>query len=388
MNAITLPPVPARTLRNAQLSDLIPLLQQQHRQKVDVVVPLSQLRLNGGALEVAGLEPVITDDGVTEISGLYRPTVKVDSDLAGLFNIPLRYVRRMRDEHVELLDSNVNAWAARGSGKVLLRLFYGSDERNPESTGIARAVLSDRYGFRDNLDTILAALDGMRAAGLAADNISSVSLSDDKLYMFVEAPEVSVLAPKLLEGYRSPFNNDGPNQPIVHAGFVIQNSETGQGACSVTPRLVVRICSNGLTMNKDAMRKVHLGGRMAEGQVAWKQDTMRAVDEAIRLQMRDAVTTFLTEDYVAGAVASLEKDSDTAVSDPSKTMEVVAKELSFTKDEASLIFSHFIKGGQITAGGYMQAVTSAAQEVEDIDRANEIESLGVNAMLAAVKANR
>ena len=93
MNATTLPPVPARTLRNAELSDLITLLQAQHRQKVDVVVPVSNVRLNNGSLEVAGLEPIISEAGVTEISGLYRPTAKVDGDLAGLFDIPVKYVR-------------------------------------------------------------------------------------------------------------------------------------------------------------------------------------------------------------------------------------------------------------------------------------------------------
>lgn len=394
MNAIaTLPPVPARTLQRAGLGDLFALVQTQHRQKVDVIVPVSSLRTVGSALNVQGLEPVITEDGVTEISGLYRPTDKATADLLRQFGIPVPYGRRMAADNVDLFDANVNGWAeADTSGdKVLLRLFYGSDPNHPDSVGILRAVLSDRYGFRDNLDVMLAALDGMRAAGLAADNIQSVSLSDDKLYMYVEAPEVNILAPKLLEGYRSPWAGTAhggvaaDTTPVVHAGFVIQNSETGQGALSVTPRIKVRICDNGLTMTKDALRKVHLGSRLAEGQIAWKADTVKAVDESIKLQMRDAVTAFLTEEYLTSAVRKLEETSGVPVTDPAKTIEVVAKQLAYTQAEAAGIMAHFIRGGQTTAGGVMQAVTSYAQEITDVDRQNDVEASGVDAMLAAAR---
>lgn len=386
-NATTLPPVPARTLSRAGLADMIPLLQQQQAQKIDIVVPASTLRSNGGALEIAGIEPVLTEDGVTELSGLYRPTSKADSDLSGLFGIPLKYVRRLRNDHLDLFDANVNGWAARETDKrVMLRLFYGHDENHPESVGIARAILSDRYGVQDNLDVVISALDGMRSAGLGADNISSLSLSDDNLYMFVEAPEVAVQAPKLLEGYRSPFSGlSGTDLPVIHAGFVVKNSETGSGALSVTPRLVVEVCKNGMTISKDAIRKVHLAGRMPEGQIHWHADTVGAANDLVRLQMRDAVSSFLSEDYVAAAVSKLEEAAGVPVDDAPKTIEVVSKQLSFSEREAAGILNHFIKGGQLTSGGVMQAVTSYSQEIEDVDRQHEVEASGIDAMKVAAR---
>jgi hypothetical protein len=45
----------------------------------------------------------------------------------------------------------------------------------------------------------------------------------------------------------------------VFAGFVISNSETGCGAFTLTPRLIVQVCRNGMTIIKDAIRAVHLG---------------------------------------------------------------------------------------------------------------------------------
>jgi len=382
----TLPPVPARSLRHANLADLITLLQQQHRQKIDIVVPVSSLHLHDGSLEIAGIDPLVTEGGVTDLSGLYRPTSTVDADLATLLGIPLRYVRRMRDEHVGLLDTNVNEWASRATNQVLVRLFYGSDPDHPETSGIARAIRSDRYGLKDHLDTVLAVLDGMRDAGLTADNISSASLSDDHLYLFVEAPEIAAMAPKLLNGYRSPWTtDDGTTLPVVHAGFVVKNSETGGGALSVTPRIVVQICTNGLTMTKDAIRQIHVGQRLAEGQVDWAADTIAKSNELIHLQMRDAVSSFLTEDFLAAKIAELEETSDTPIKDVQNTIQVVAKQLAYTEDEAAGILGHFIKGGQLSAGGVMQAVTSFSQTIEDVDRQNAIEASGVEAMLAAAR---
>jgi hypothetical protein len=47
---------------------------------------------------------------------------------------------------------------------------------------------------------------------------------------------------------------------------------------------------------------------------------------------------------------------------------------------AEEILAHFIRGGQLTAGGVMQAVTSVAQTLDDADAAHEMESQAVRAL--------
>jgi hypothetical protein len=37
---------------------------------------------------------------------------------------------------------------------------------------------------------------------------------------------------------------------VVFSGFVISNSETGCGAFTLTPRLVVQVCRNGMTITR------------------------------------------------------------------------------------------------------------------------------------------
>jgi hypothetical protein len=45
--------------------------------------------------------------------------------------------------------------------------------------------------------------------------------------------------------------------------------------------------------------------------------------------------------------------------------------------------AHFIRGGDLTAGGVMHAVTSAAQLMPDADTAHEMEAAGMRALALA-----
>ena len=213
--------VPARTARNVGIADLVDLLQAQQRQKLDVVVPATTLHMDDGQLVLAGLDMVMNEDGFTDVNGGYRMTAAADTQLGGLFDIPTRYIKKMRGECPALLDTNVNTWAGLHdpAKKVLLRLLWGASEAHPGSAGICRAILSDKYGVTDNLDVVLSLLDGMREAGLGAQHIKSCDLSDDKLYLRVNAPELMVNAPTLPEGYRVPVprgpGTAGPPQRIL-----------------------------------------------------------------------------------------------------------------------------------------------------------------------------
>ncbi|MET8642910.1 hypothetical protein ACFVHS_37650 [Streptomyces sp. NPDC057746] len=48
-----------------------------------------------------------------------------------------------------------------------------------------------------------------------------------------------------------------------------------------------------------------------------------------------------------------------------------------------MILTHFVRGGQMTAGGVMQADTSTAQTLTDTDQAAALEALELPALTAA-----
>jgi hypothetical protein len=245
---------------------------------------------------------------------------------------------------------------------------------------VVRAFLSDGYKIIDNLDVLLAVLDGVRQAG-APVQVDGCDLTERRMYVRVVCEQVAVLAPALLAGYRSPFTGAaGADNPVVFAGFVITNSETGCGAFTLTPRLVVQVCRNGMTITRDALRAVHLGERLEVGTVTWSDNTRDKTLALVTAKTTDAVTAYLDPGYVTRALRAIEAEAGHPVTDPQEAIRVVSQRLRFTDAQQHDILSCFIRGGDVTAGGVMHAVTAAAQAQDDADTAHEMESAALRAL--------
>lgn len=391
-------------LRKGDLGSLVEMLKVQADVKYDVVVPASKIVSRDGRIGIVDGATRWDGDGASSEIAWLDPTDVFDDGLAEKLSIPRAYVRRMRAERLDLLDANVNGWL---SGRIdpagdfakapvdprsfLVRGFRTDD---PDSVGIARALLSNSYRPIDSLDMLLAALDGIREAGVDV-NIVGAELSERRMQVQVMAPSIEALAPELLKGYRNPFDGASPERqaamrahgfigpderPVVFAGFVISNSETGGGAFTIVPRIVVKICTNGLTHTVDALREIHLGARLDEGIVRWSDTTQTKAVELVKAKTVDAVRTFLDVEYVRRVVAKLETKAGKVVEEPTATITRLAKAQSWTTGEATSILEHFLAGGQRTAGGVMQAITATAQTVESPDRAWELETSAVAVM--------
>lgn len=231
-------------------------------------------------------------------------------------------------------------------------------------------------------------------------------LTDRRMMVKVVAPKVQAECATLLRDYRSPFRDpeiDAQRQhgvlgrvsealdtwgrhsgevvdPVAFAGFVITNSETGGGAFSIIPRIVFKVCNNGATINADALRNVHLGSKMEEGIIRWSDDTQRKALSLITAKTRDAVAQFLDEDYLVGVLGRIEAKAEAPVTNAVDTVTAVGKKLSFDEATINGVLDHFIRGGDMTAGGVLSAVTSYAQVIPDADKAHDIESAGLRAL--------
>lgn len=429
--------------RNTDLDMLVKLLHEQHVRRVDLVTSASALRSEQGSLFIADSEntKLLESDGVTNVAGLYVPTKTFDTGIATKLNIPSAYLRDLREEgRFDLYDGNVNmrlhglvdyGWPDESGvkpdpvvvyppldAKYLVRLLKG-DEGEP---GVARAFLSPKYKIIDNYDVLLAVLDGIRQGGIEALP-TQCDLTDSRMFVKFDAPQIAALAPRLLEGYRSPFEGRGAlkrageefalrseygrwdaasalaaarvegqgyapgTEPVVWAGLVVSNSDVGQGSWWVYPVIKVRICRNGLTLVAEATRKVHLGGTQAEGVVNWSTETRERELALITSQARDAVQTYLSQEFLDSQVARIEKLAAAPVAEPEVTIKEVAKVAGFTQAEADGILAHFLRGGAYTAGGAANAVTSYSQTVEDAERAHELDTRAVRVLeLAAARS--
>lgn len=406
--------------RNANLNDLRDLLVKRQSVKHDLVVPATAIRSRDGVLNIKDADQRITLDGVTTVNGQYRPTDVADEGIASKLGVPVSYLRRLRTSAPDLYDANVNGWlhgktirrATNDPSQPLVDVVREADARSfmvrtfrdqDGGEGIARAFVSDRYDIVDDLDALVAVLGAVRDTGTDVE-VTRCDLTDRNMYVRVTAPQISALAPTLLAGYRSPFTdpevekqrNHGwdldrarsaagreglaTDEPIVFAGFEIRNSEVGCGAFSIVPIITVKVCDNGLTFTREAFRKVHLGAKLEHGMIKVSEDTRRKNLDLITAQTRDAVRTFLDVDYVQRKVAELEAKAGIAITAPEGQVKVVCKKLAFNETEADGVLSHFIRGGQLTAGGLVNAITSFSQTVPNADRARHLDDQAVEAL--------
>lgn len=374
--------VPAH--RNVDLDQLRRMLTDQSTRALDVKAGAGRMRAVGGSLVLDGTEPQLGPEGVTMTSGTYAINDVATAGLADKLGIPVVYLRRLAAEHPDLFDDNVNGWLARDPRSFLIRCL-----RNDTGGGIVRAVLSDRYHRIDNLDVLFAALDGIRRANVRVQ-FAGCDLTDRRMYLRVYSPQVQVAAPRLLARYRSPFDGRaGSELPIVSAGFLISNSETGAGAFSIAPWVRFEVCRNGMVIRRNALRRTHIGSRMTgtDGVVTTSEETTRRTLDLITSRTTDAVTAFLDADYINEVLRELDTAAGTPITDPNTTLKIVGQRLKYSEEQQRDILAHFIAGADPTAGGVMHAITSVAQTLSDADAAHGLEATAVQALhLAATTA--
>ena len=297
-----------------------------------------------------------------------------DEGLGQMLGIEGGYLKKLRTREParpDLIDKNVNGMlhgSAEGwfdgiepeyapYGKnLLLRLLKGDENVD----GVLRAVLSPKFRVdMDNLDVLLAVIQGFREAGI--DPVPDIcNLSDRKMDVRFVVPQLAALAPKLLDGYRSPLDDgngrgvkragelgdpDGgelPRQahgmrlrvdsrwrnwtvsdafrvaqlegkgykpgeePVVYAGIRVTCSDVGEGGRNIFPELRVQACRNGLTLVAEADRRTHLGKDKQAGVIQVSAETDLAELALITQQTKDAVKTFTNEEWFLGQVRDIE----------------------------------------------------------------------------------
>lgn len=366
------------TLRKTDFETLLATLDEQQERKVDLVLPATDLCFSGGDLRVrrGDMEPVITESGVTPVVQTFRPNDVFDEGVAARVGVPRAWLRTLRDQGwTDILDGTLNG-LIHGKGDIrqpldkrfMLRALKDADGGE---VGSARALLSNSYKIVDHVETLRAAMRGMAAAGLGADNITQCDLTGRKMYVRVEAPEVKAMAPELLKNYRSPFRPEltGRELPLVHAGFVLTNSETGHGSFTVVPEITVEVCTNGMTISREAVSARHLGARLDDGLIRYSERTRRANLELITSQAEDAIRTFLRADFVQSIVDEMTANAVGEVKEAEKAVKEITQKVECPAlyDD---VLTMFIKGGDMSRGGLVHAVTAAAQSPEiDADTA-------------------
>lgn len=312
----------------------------------DVVSPATAINFTtytGGTL--------LSVDGV---EGEWAVMEQAHQQIAQRLQIPLPYYRRMQAEQQPLLDANVRTWLQASDERRLIRIL---EDR-------VRAFVSDRYQRIDNF-RILSAVAPIieRLSGEHGAYIESCGLTDKHMF-------VKIFLPGMEQEIR--------RGDVVRAGFCIKNSETGHGSFAVQQMILTLACTNGMVVDKGITRR-HVGARIQEDDV-FSDRTRRLDDETIISAAQDVVEAAVDQARFDALCARMREAVSTAPSvNPIQTVEVLAKTHDLSEGEKAHVLTAFATDASrngLGLYGLLNAVTRASQEVEDYERATELEELG------------
>jgi len=97
----------------------------------------------------------------------------------------------------------------------------------------------------------------------------------------------------------------------------------------------------------------------------------------VLLKVRDMVRAVVDETRFRTTLGALQGLTDGRVTgDPAKAVEVLARKVGATEGEQGGILRALIEGGDLSAWGMLNAITSQAHTVESYDRAVQFEAMG------------
>lgn len=303
-------------------------------------------------------------DGVTrlQMDGVHREfdtNTIFHEQTAEELAIHKSYYDRMRKDAPVLFDTNVNHWLGQGNGTV--RRIRTLDHN-------ARANLSNKYRSMDYFDLAQAVFPILAESKV---EVKSSEITEKKLYIKVGAPGMRrELAARVGE--------------VIEAGVSISNSEVGFGKLVVAPFIFVLRCTNGLIGNDSKIAKRHIGkAYQTDEATLFVTDKTRAIqDAALFSEIQDVVKGMFQEKTFDEIIGRLDLSfSEKVDARPDVAVKVLQKQTQLNDTERDSILNHWLSGHagkavEMNRFGLVMAITRAAEDVTDYDRATELERLG------------
>lgn len=332
------------------LQELAAEIMRQKDAKEDYIVSANRLRMDPSGsdvvLRVLGDQ---TEDRIEPLDIAPNAHRQIGTHLS----IPAKYYAKMQAEDPALLSTNVNRWLEKSDAQRMLRVLDGR----------ARAFLSNRYLRIDHLqiaETVLPIIGGIKEA-----RVESCQITDDRMY-------IKVVNPRLQQEVR-------PGD-VVQSGIIISNSEVGLGSVNIQPLVYRLVCTNGMVVNDAITRRNHIGriNSADENFLLYSAETIQADDRAFMMKIQDTVRAVVDETQFTRVVDMMREAADVKMNTANvpEVVRLASKDFGITDEERPGVLQHLIEGGDLTLYGLANAVTRYSQDVENYDRATDLEGIG------------
>lgn len=345
------------------IEDLAREIMRQAQTKHDYMAPTAGMAVAVAERPEAKVQPVVMDlpgHGRFDINSVAHGQIALHT------KIPKPYYDRMLAEEPRLLATNIDCWFKKYPADRLVRTLDNT----------VRAFLSSSYRPLENIDLAEAILPVLRDRKL---EIMSCELTETKLYIKAVDTQLFRDVPvgyKMGDGSHKLFDTCAP-------AIVISNSEVGYGRLAVDTGVYTRACTNMALFANGGMKRTHLGARhkVLEGveniDHLLSEKTKAATDKALWLQVRDVIAAAFDAGVLGKRLEQLAETAGRKIEGKvEKVVELTASRFNLNDGERESVLKHLIEGGSLTQYGLHSAVTRAAQDVADYDRATDLEYVG------------
>jgi hypothetical protein len=301
------------------------------------------------------------------------------AQIAEVAKIPKQFYDRMLEDpdYQPVLCDTVNTIWRKQATKQLFRTQDGD----------LRCVRSDKFRTDMEYEDIAASL---LPVLLAIDvDVMSCQVTDTRMYIKCVDKKVT----RELAAIGGKFG-DGKHNIVrcLSPAITISDSEVGYGGANVLTGLFDSFCSNLATFNERSVRKYHVGARhelVGEAHYTMLTDeTKRKTQVATMAQLVDVTRAAFDRvqfDALACKVEGTQADkieSDDLV----KVVNMAAKTFGLSEVEGKSVLKELASGGDLSRFGLYNAITAASANVEDYDRASDLERIG--AQVIELQANQ
>jgi len=289
------------------------------------------------------------------------------NQIGSRLGIPKKYVDKLAEKHPDMLAYNINNLFEREPEKRMVRTLEGR----------VRAFMSDRYRIIDNFDVANVVLPALLEARA---EIISCDVTWKKLYIKARHPSLEHVIQEFPEGVTMGDGSHHSRQ-TVRAAVVITNSEVGLSRLGFSPAIWTHECSNLMVSEKYAYSKYHIGRQKGKDEDhIWEllsDDTKMLSDATVVSKIKDLARASMDGTIFDKIVDSLKDSRHQEIKgNVVETVELLAREKGLIECEKTSILTELIKGGDLTKYGLHAAVTRMSTDVQDYDRASDLEKLG------------
>lgn len=268
-------------------------------------------------------------------------------------NIPAKFVDVLRAEDPNFLPEVMNRRARISTGERMLRTIDGrlvgavspSFSRSFDNDTILKAILPE---IMSNPDYV----------------VESCNVSDTLMQM-------KVVTPKL--------QGEVGIGDVIQGGIAARNSDVGVSRALINEFIKRLVCLNGMSRAQsiEAYKRIHRGSRNPMG-ILYAQETIAAHQETIALEMRDTIRHLLSPERFENTLGQLQFAAEQKIDakDLDKKVNALGKIVGYNQTEGDLIMQRLIEGADLSQYGMMNAITNLANDVDDYDRASELEAMG------------